>query len=308
MKHLLSQIVHGNAADRISYRYPSIKLFWCVGFVYASLLALLLQKGVLPLIPALHAGHGLLSNDAIVFHNLAVEVAERIRMNGWSEWRLYPNGWGNVGMLSAIYALFGPEPAWFIPINAAAHVTGAVLIYRMGGRLCPGNAGMLGGLIAGIAFLTFPSALQWYGQNHKDAFAIAGTLLVLDAWLDLHSGQDVAWTGFMLLVGRVVFGAMLVGLVRPYFSVVLVCALIVSFLVATATVLIRWHWLSMQLLVRQLVLIIFISMVAAMFSQVDTATRMYGLDDDIERSLGIEKQWIWKSSAEFPLLVDKVFK
>ncbi len=156
VKHIVSFIGHNREGNAISYRYPSAKLFWCVGFIFAFFMALLFQKVVLPLVPDMHAGHGLLRNDAIVFHNIAAEVAEHIRMNGWSEWRLFPGAGGNVGALSAIYALLGPDPAWFIPINAAAHATSAMLIYRMGGRLWPGNAGMLGGLMAWIIFLVFP--------------------------------------------------------------------------------------------------------------------------------------------------------
>ena len=179
----------GNAAApaTAAFALPSGRLFWSLCFAYASFMALLLQKAVLPLWPEMHAGHGLLMNDAIVFHNAAVEIAQRIQTIGWSEWRIYPPGFsGNVGLLSALYALFGPDPAWFIPFNAAAHATGALLIYRIGGRLVDSDAGRIGGLLAAICFLVFPSALQWYGQNHKDAFAIAGLLLVLDAWLEMH--------------------------------------------------------------------------------------------------------------------------
>ena len=132
-------------------------------------MALLLQKSVLPLFPDIHAGHGLLMNDAIVFHNMAVEIAHRIHVFGWTEWRLYPQGASaNVGVLSALYSLLGPDPAWFIPFNAAAHATGALLIYRIGSGLVESDVGKLGGLLAGICFLVFPSGLQWYGQNHKE--------------------------------------------------------------------------------------------------------------------------------------------
>ncbi len=120
--------------------FPSSPLFWSLSFAYASFMALLLQKAVLPLFPEMHAGHGLLMNDAIVFHNMATEIAQRIHAIGWSEWRIYPQGASaNVGVLSALYALLGPDPAWFIPFNAAAHATGALLIYRIGARLVDGG-------------------------------------------------------------------------------------------------------------------------------------------------------------------------
>lgn len=304
----------------LSYRYPSVRLFWCLGFVYASFMALLLQKVVLPLIPEMHAGHGLLPNDAIIFHNIAAEVAERIRANGWSEWRLFPGAAGNVGVLAAIYALVGPDPAWFIPVNAAAHATGAVLIYRMGGRLCPGNAGMLGGLIAGIAFLAFPSALQWYGQNHKDAFAIAGTLLVLDAWLDLHSRQDIAFRGMMPLVVRAALGALLVGLVRPYFPVILVCALVVSSAIATAPGVIGRLRVTAHSLAKQLMLIVSVSIIALVFTSLltdkdlDVGVGSYVVGDSGKVALRTfldpetGEKWQWKTTDIVPSEIDKAFR
>ena len=151
--------------------FPPVGVFWSLSFAYACFMALLLQKAILPLWPEMHAGHGLLKNDAIVFHTMAVEIAQRIHSVGWAEWHIFPQGASaNVGLLSLLYALLGPDPAWFIPFNAAAHATGALLIYRIGSRLVEGDVGKLGGLLAAICFVGFPSALQWYGQNHKDAF------------------------------------------------------------------------------------------------------------------------------------------
>ena len=61
-------------------------------------MALLIQRAILPLWPEMH---GLLLNDAIIFYNMAVEIAQRIHTNGWSEWHLYPQGASaNVGLLS----------------------------------------------------------------------------------------------------------------------------------------------------------------------------------------------------------------
>ena len=217
------------------FAFPSGRLFLSLSFAYACFMALLLQKVILPLWPEMHAGHGLLMNDAIMFHNMAVEIAQRIHANGWSEWHIYPQGASaNVGLLSLLYALLGPDPAWFIPFNAAAHATGALMIYRIGARLAGGDVGKLGGLLAAICFLVFPSALQWYGQNHKDAFAIVGLLLVLDAWLAIHDDQyfvevrDTIRVFFAALLGTVLLGS-----VRPYFVVLVALCLSASFLISS---------------------------------------------------------------------------
>ena len=218
-----------------SFDFPSEKLFWSLSFIYGSLMALLLQKGILPMWPEMHAGHGLLMDDAIVFHNMAVEIAQRIHSTGWSEWKIYPHGASaNVGLLALLYALLSPDPAWFIPFNAAAHATGALLIYRLGTRLVSGDIGQAGGLITGILFLIFPSALQWYGQNHKDAFAIAGLLIVLDAWLKLHDDKFCnRFRSNLRVFLQLLIGTLLLGLVRPYFVMVMTLGFLVSFLTAS---------------------------------------------------------------------------
>lgn len=291
-----------------SYRHPSMGLFWSLAFVYASFMALLMQKVVLPLIPEMHAGHGLLPNDAIAFHNIAVEMAGKIHAEGWGAWSLFPGAAGNVGVLSAVYALFGPDPAWFIPLNAAAHATGALLLYKIGQRLWPGDIGVLGGLMAGIAFLVFPSALQWYGQNHKDAFAIAGTLLVLDAWLDLHSDRTVAMGLLWRQALQVAAGMALLGIVRPYFPVVLVFAMFASYLVVASTWCMRRPPGAVRSLMFRMIVIVLAAGIALAFSRVEVTSGVYG-----EREPALSHQssvvvWAWQPTETIPSVADKVLK
>lgn len=255
---------------------PGAGLFWILGFVYASLMALLLQKVILPLMPELHAGHGLLQNDAIVFHNIAVHIATKIQANGWSEWMLFPPGaTGNVGLLAALYAVLGSDPAWFIPFNAAAHAAGALLIFRLGAHLWPGYPGRVGGLIAGITFLVFPSALQWYGQNHKDAFAIAGTLLVLDAWLQTLSGEGMSSRRLRLVVAQMAAGSVLLGLVRPYYVVLLLAGLCAAWLADMLVGYLRWRSLRQPNTARQLLLLVMLAAIAAFFANLERASVIY---------------------------------
>jgi hypothetical protein len=138
-----------------------------------------------------------------------------------------------VGVLSALYAVFGPEPAVFIPLNAAAHVTGALMLYLIGPLLWPGRVGRIGGLLAAVLFVIFPSALLWYSQNHKDAFAIAGTLMMLYAWLTIISTPPTNradWRSLLLAAG----GVSLLLVFRPYLSVLSGGAFIFSWLAVLA--------------------------------------------------------------------------
>lgn len=191
-------------------------LLWVVYFCYAVTAALLLQKLVLPMLPSLHAGHGLLNNDAILFHQEALALAEKIRQQGWGVWSLWPGGGGsgNVAILAVLYTLFGPDPALLVPINAALHALGGFLVFLIGRRLWPGGVGIYGGLVASALFVLFPSALVWYGQIHKDSFSIAGVLLIVYAFLRImYGGEKDVWVA----VACALAGIALIAVVRPYY-------------------------------------------------------------------------------------------
>ena len=289
------------------FAFPTGRLFLSLSFAYACFMALLLQKAILPLWPEMHAGHGLLMNDAIVFHNMAVEIAQRIQANGWSEWHIYPQGASaNVGLLSLLYALLGPDPAWFIPFNAAAHATGALLIYRIGARLVDGNAGKLGGLLAAICFLVFPSALQWYGQNHKDAFAIVGLLLVLDAWLAIHDDQYFAEVRDTIRVFfAALLGTVLLGLVRPYFVVVVALGLLSSFLISSI-----WRSRAKVAAIR-LTFVVVVTLLAAVFVRSGMAEGVYGRNSDgmnVGAYTSATEKFLWNESDGVPTILEKTLR
>lgn len=289
------------------FAFPSGRLYWALSFAYACFMALLLQKAILPLWPEIHAGHGLLMNDAIVFHNMAVEIAQRIQASGWSEWHIYPQGASaNVGLLSLLYAMLGPDPAWFIPFNSAAHAAGALLIYRIGARLVDGDVGKLGGLLAAICFLVFPSALQWYGQNHKDAFAIVGLLLVLDAWLAIHDDRyfvEVRDTIRVFLAA--LLGAVLVGLVRPYFVVVVVLGLLASFLISSI-----WRSRAKVAAIR-LAFVVVLALMAAVFVRYGVAEGVYGGNSEginVGAYASTSEKFLWKETEGMPPILEKTLR
>jgi peptidoglycan biosynthesis protein MviN/MurJ (putative lipid II flippase) len=285
--------------------FPGYGLFWLLAFLYASFAALTFQKLILPLLPELHAGHGLLHNDAKLFHNIASDMAQRITAHGWSEWRLFPDpaSTANVGLLAILYTLLGPDPAWFIPFNAAAHALGAMLVYRMGPVLWPGSAGRLGGLIAGMSFLLFPSALQWYGQNHKDAFAIAGTLTILYAWLKINKPGEGKWLSRFILLAIV--GSILLGLTRPYFPLIVTVALIISFLAEETAIMFQRRREKASSRIAKTALIFAVAAVAALFMSHANVYKSLNRGSNVSLSVnGI--QWSWKKSPVLPEYIDKV--
>lgn len=186
-------------------------------FSYATAAALLFQKFLLPLVASAHHGQGLVEGDSAYFHAVAVDLAERIRLHGWSEWQIYPtvSATGNVALLAGLYALFGEDPSLMVPVNAAIHALSGTLLFLLGRMLWPGRVGTLAGMVAGTLFVVFPSALNWYGQVHKDGFAIAGTMLVLTAWVVAETGKPDRWQVPTALAAALA-GMALIVFVRPY--------------------------------------------------------------------------------------------
>lgn len=277
---------------------------WLVCFLYSIVVGLVLQKLVLPMMPDMHAGNGLIRDDAIYFHDTAVAMAERIRTLGWSEWRLMPSGaaTGNVGLLAGLYALVGPEPAFFLPLTSAFHALGAVLILLISLQVLPTRGGLRAGLIAGFFFLVFPSALVWFGQNHKDSFAIAGYLLALLAFLRCLDSSG--W--YLLLQNSILFllGLGLVAIMRPHlvliYLVAFFCAFVCLFLGSLVWRELRgWGGLGRAISLLCLGLL-FMTVVPSNNDLIDQD--MHGVQGTL---LG---DWQWQQSEYLPAQVDALLK
>lgn len=207
------------------------RILWVVYFCYATVVAVLFQKLVVPNLPSLSAGYGLLNGDSQYFHKVAVELAEAIREFGWQQWTPWPalGATGNVALLAALYAIFGTDPSLIIPVNAALHATGGLLIFLIGKKLAPGHLGFYAGLVTSILFVCFPSSLNWYGQIHKDGFAIAGFLLVAYAWI-AWTQRPTSWRDCLVLAALSLVGACLIAFVRPYAVTMLAAVNLFAFL------------------------------------------------------------------------------
>ncbi|WP_160015555.1 oligosaccharide flippase family protein [Pseudomonas sp. 8BK] len=284
-------------------------LVWLACFLYSIAVGLVLQKLVLPMMPDMHAGHGLMRDDAIYFHDTAVAMAERIRALGWSEWRLMPSGsaTGNVGLLAGLYALLGPEPAFFLPLTSAFHAMGAVLVLLIAMQILPSRGGLCAGLVAGFFFLVFPSALVWFGQNHKDSFVIAGFLLALLSFLKCL--ESSGWCRLLLSSVLFVLGLGLVAIMRPHlvliYLVAFFCAFICLFLVSLA-----WREMRCWRGVGRIFWLICLGMllmtvVPSNNALVDTVVPPGNQDvRDVEG--GFLGGWQWQQSDYFPVKLDSL--
>lgn len=279
-------------------------LLWMLAFVYSLAIGLILQKLVLPMMPSMHAGHGLMPDDAIYFHNTAVEMAERIKALGWGEWRLMPTGaaTGNVGLLAGLYALVGPEPAFFLPLTSAFHALGAVLVVLIALQILPTRGGLRAGLVAGFFFLVFPSALVWFGQNHKDSFAIAGFLLALLAFL--RSLDSAALS--RLLFNSILFllGLGLVAIMRPHLVLIYLVAFFCAFACLFAASF-AWRELRSWAGVGRAFLLTCLGVIFSTVVPVNNAL----VDQDIREVDGnLLADWQWQQSDYIPASADSLLK
>ena len=291
-------------------QFASPALVWCLSFLYAIVVGLTLQKLALPLVPSLHAGHGLLHQDALHYHLVAVQLAERIQAIGWSEWRLFPaigGGTGNVGLLSALYVWFGPNPAWFLPFAAAAHATGAMVLYLLGSVLWPGRVGRAGGLAAAALFVLYPSSMLSYGQNYKDPFSIAGTLLVVYGFLCAVTASYPVRS--QRILATMTAGILLIWCVRPYVLFVVSGGLVSALVIMAANAGLRHQWASERIaLARGLVCIVLILAVACVLPK-GRNQEGFNAESIVNRLAASSYQgWEWKSSGWVPAPIEEGLK
>lgn len=256
-----------------------------------------------------------MTNDAVYFDSVASALAEQIRLHGWSSWQLYPSigARGNVAILAALYVLFGHDITLIIPINAAIHAFGGVLIFLLARELSDKSCiGTYSGLIASSLFVIFPSALIWYGQNHKDGYMIVGALLILLTWVKAVQGLDDI-RGWPTLVLGHFLGMVLVASVRPYSLRLFFVATVGAWLAILVVALLRRQLrratkLIMFFLVAIITLVVGIKVVSSMVvgskKATATITRSSQMGDVYENWLG-NGEWQWR---EAPFLPDSIGK
>jgi murein biosynthesis integral membrane protein MurJ len=271
-------------------------VLWVIFFCYAICAALIFQKLLLPLVPSLHAGGGLLSNDSVYFDSVAWKIAQEIHLNGWSSFQPFEAS-GNVMVLSVLYAIFGHDPALIIPVNAALHAFGGLLVFLLVRELAGREPiGIFAGFTAAGLFVIFPSALNWYGQLHKDGYAIAGTLLILLIWIKAVRGP-ASIRGWLALVIGYFAGVLLIGSVRPYNLKILLIATLGACLSIFVIALLRRRFFRVRMLL--------------LFFVIAVITTAGGIKSTAHLSMGEASyadwqspKWQWQDSSWLPDVIE----
>lgn len=192
-------------------------LIWWGFFIYTAVIALMVQLVLLPhVFTSWHAGNGLLVGlDSFSFNQIAVNLSQAIKSQGWSVWELRPKGQAPAGIAAIVYTLTIPKPLAMIPLNAALHATAAFILLKIMQIFIPDWRKAIWPV---LPLLMYPSAMTWYTQLHKDGFFIAGMLIYLLGLVKLSQSETWTDTWFKPLTGvlLLLFGSALVWIVRPY--------------------------------------------------------------------------------------------
>ena len=201
----------------------NLRVFFAI-FAFILFEGIFVRQLLLPyLIPAMHAGSGFMTGDSIGYHEFAAEIAKRIRLEGWGVWQLRPGSEiftlaAPSGIASAIYAIFGTNPLFLLPFNAAVHAASTVLLLGMLQALFQNKRVSL---IATLPFVLFPTAISWHSQLLKDGIFILGIYAYLASWI-MVAKVDVSLARRLPAILTLAFtGLIIIWAVRPYMITVL---------------------------------------------------------------------------------------
>lgn len=292
----------------------SASILWVLYFCLSMSMALIFQNVIIPNMPSVQGSGKLLAHDAVHFDSVAWNLAEKIRENGWHEWKLFVDysSPGNVGILAAIYAIGGHDPSLIVPINAALHALSGVMIFLICYRLSDRrNIGLYAGVLASSLFITFPSSLSWYGQLHKDSYAISGTLLLLWSWLKVSSTNHES-INIKNYIVTVTLSSVLIGIVRPYG---LVMHLAFSMLVFIIVLVFGAIYFNKKRLLQKLKLtgiIVVVLLIGVLLTQNFAYKVNQGINSSQTTILyknenGALSEWQWNYSDFLPFNIEKYF-
>lgn len=211
-----------------------------LAFIWVGFWASIIQLVLLPYIfPSWHAGDGLLvGGDWNGFHRAALELADDIRLLGWSEWQLRPNGWAPSGIAAFFYVITSINKPWvLIPFNATLHAIAAMVLFDIISRFVVHKKAAFIGV---LPFIVFPSAMTWCAMLHKDSLFIAGCLLFFWGWLECLNQQHLRHNKLIhsvVVLAAIWCGMFFVWIVRDYFLDVLQLSSILCFCLVICNIL-----------------------------------------------------------------------
>jgi hypothetical protein len=239
MGHSMELTPYINGSDNNHLSLRRIVIFFCAVFVFTLLEGLLVRQYLLPhVFLSLHDGLGFMAGgDSKGYHAVAVELAEKINAHGWSAWELRPNAENTFlatpsGIASILYALFGDNPLFLLPFNAAVHAaTATLLLMTMHALFANGSRRVA--IIATIPFVLFPTAISWTSQLLRDGIFILGAILYLWGWVSVTSERNATLKNFLWGLFFTLSSILIVWAVRSYMMEVYVAITVIVSLTIT---------------------------------------------------------------------------
>jgi len=206
-------------------------------FLFPMVVSLICHATTIPLLLGDSEPGFFIAPDSIWFHSRAVEIAGRMKAEGFSAWCLRPWGQLPVGIASLIYYVFGTNPYFLLPFNALLHCGATYFFFRILLYLSGSRAAAF---VVSLIYLIFPTATLWYTQLHKDGVCQLGVLLYLYGWIRLADGslalnlRHVLVTLFLIAAGL-----LLSRLSRPYVVTMMMGVMVIGMLLVVVPALIR---------------------------------------------------------------------
>jgi hypothetical protein len=209
---MLSKVGVNYSEVRGSIIYLEKYFFWFVLF-WTLAVGCVLQLLILPQLPELHAGNGLLrGGDWVWFHETATDLAIQIRQTGWHVLTLRPRDNMPIAFAAVFYALTDMySPLVVLPVNALLYATSLTIIFKIFSRIGPRVA-----IFAVAPLVFFPSTVTLYGQIHKDVVSIFGIVLLLNVLTELCCKRQFTLVGQSLMWMMSAFSLLTIWAARPY--------------------------------------------------------------------------------------------
>ena len=246
----------------------SVFRVWLIFFAYSVMAAAFVQFVALPILfPEFHWRDGLLIvGDWHFFQPMAEKMVKAIHLHGWSQWRL--SGQAPAWIAAAIYAVSVPKPYVLIPLFAALHATGAVMVMRLMELF--GIRRRLA-VFTALPFLLGPTAILWFTQIHKDTLYAPGLVFCLYGWVYLMRMKTVGEKDTLLRRLVVFFlsiftGIFLVWVVRPQYIEIFTVFALIMVILGLCVIAVRVHSGSATWLNAVVIMIALATVPALLFS------------------------------------------
>lgn len=193
-------------------------LIGCLTFVMSIGVTIFVRYIFFPLVmPGAISPEGLLlATDSIEYHRLALEISERFKASGWSEWQFSLKK-DNImpGLLAAYYSTALPGASVAIFFAALVHALAAMILMRI---MLFFTTDWRVAFIAASPYIFYPSAAFWYTQLLKDGYFNVGVLTFLLGWILLARSSEwvsplrgAAGASFLIMLGYLIQAV-----IRPY--------------------------------------------------------------------------------------------